>query len=98
MLTCLLACSFAYRDVVMNFVCNLRRLGLYDQLIIAAFDEDMYRFGFRMGLPIFFYQSPDIAGLTSHDLEYGSQHFRKVRPPWSWGWGVIWPCKHARKH
>eukprot|EP00045_Choanoeca_perplexa_P012107 m.130774 g.130774 ORF g.130774 m.130774 type:complete len:716 (+) comp15888_c0_seq4:182-2329(+) len=70
--------SFAYRDVVMNFVCNLRRLGLYDQLIIAAFDEDMYRYGFRMGLPIFFYQSPDVAGLTSHDLEYGSQHFRKV--------------------
>ena len=40
----------------MNFVCNLRRLGVYDQLVIAAFDEDMYRFGFAMGLPVFFYQ------------------------------------------
>lgn len=40
----------------MNFVCNLRRLGIYDQLVIAAFDQDMYRFGFRMGLPVFFYE------------------------------------------
>eukprot|EP00730_Choanoeca_flexa_P013016 TRINITY_DN4884_c0_g1_i1.p1 TRINITY_DN4884_c0_g1~~TRINITY_DN4884_c0_g1_i1.p1 ORF type:complete len:412 (+),score=79.74 TRINITY_DN4884_c0_g1_i1:3-1238(+) len=70
--------SYAYRDVVMNFVCNLRRLGIYDQLIIAAFDAEMYRFGFRMGLPVFFYQSQDLSGLTSLDLEYGSQHFRKV--------------------
>ncbi|EDQ92757.1 uncharacterized protein MONBRDRAFT_4746 [Monosiga brevicollis MX1] len=70
--------SYAYRDVVMNFVCQLRKLGIYDQLVIAAFDEDMYRFGFRMGLPVFFYQASDISGLTSHDLEYGSQHFKKV--------------------
>lgn len=48
--------SFSYRDIVMNFVCNLRRLGIYDQLVIAAFDEEMYRFGFAMGLPTFFYQ------------------------------------------
>lgn len=48
--------SYAYRDVVMNFVCNLRRLGIYDQLVIAAFDEDMYRYGFRMGLPVFYYE------------------------------------------
>jgi hypothetical protein len=49
--------SYAYRDVVMNFVCNLRRLGIYDQLVIAAFDEDMYRYGFRMGLPVFYYEA-----------------------------------------
>ena len=28
---------------VMNFVCNLRRLGIYDQLVVAAWDADMYR-------------------------------------------------------
>lgn len=28
----------------MNFVCNIRRLGIYDSLIIAAWDEDMYRY------------------------------------------------------
>eukprot|EP00043_Microstomoeca_roanoka_P014979 m.149237 g.149237 ORF g.149237 m.149237 type:complete len:754 (-) comp16155_c1_seq1:177-2438(-) len=70
--------SYIYRDVVMNFVCNLRRLGIYDQLILAAFDEEMYRFGFRMGLPIFYYQSDDLAGLSSRDLEYGSDAFKKV--------------------
>ncbi len=35
--------SYAYRDMLMNFICNLRRLGLYDSLVIAAFDEEMYR-------------------------------------------------------
>lgn len=48
--------SYSYRDIVMNFVCNMRRLGMYDELVVAAFDEDMYRFGFAMGLPIFYYQ------------------------------------------
>lgn len=33
--------SYNYRDMVMNFVCNLRRLGIYQSLVIAAFDEDM---------------------------------------------------------
>ncbi len=42
--------SFNYRFVLMNFVCNLRRLGIFQNLVIAAFDEEMYLFGFRMGL------------------------------------------------
>jgi hypothetical protein len=37
--------SYNYRDILMNFVCNLRRLGIYDSLVIAAFDEEAYRFG-----------------------------------------------------
>jgi len=68
--------SFGYRDMMMNFVCNLRRLGIYDHLIIAAFDEQMYEFGFRMGLPIFFNQQAPTAGLA--DFEYGSQSFRRL--------------------
>lgn len=44
--------THAYRDILMNFVCNLRRLGIYDQLLVAAFDEEAYRFGFRAGLPV----------------------------------------------
>jgi hypothetical protein len=52
-----LGVTHAYRDVLMNFVCNMRRLGIYDHLLIAAFDEETYRFGFRMGLPMFYYES-----------------------------------------
>lgn len=60
----------------MNFVCNLRRLGIYDQLVIAAFDEDMYRFGFAMGLPVFYFQVgtgdgvPKLSGEAESDLNF----------------------------
>lgn len=88
--------SFGYRDMLMNFVCNLRRLGIYDHLLIAAFDEEMYRFGFRMGLPIFFNQQAPAAGL--HDFDYGSQSFRRLTKLKSqmvlrilkYGFNVIW--------
>ncbi len=72
--------TYAYRDVLMNFVCNLRRLGIYDQLLVAAFDEETYRFGFRMGLPVFFYESD-----ANHQREanvreaaYGSDGFKSL--------------------
>eukprot|EP00056_Hartaetosiga_gracilis_P003090 m.59689 g.59689 ORF g.59689 m.59689 type:complete len:737 (-) comp11328_c0_seq1:26-2236(-) len=70
--------SYIYRDVVMNFVCNLRRLGIYDSLILAAFDEEMYKFGFQMGLPIFLYKNDEFAHMSARDLEYGSSAFKKV--------------------
>ena len=67
-----------YKDITMNFVCNLRRLNIYDNLIIAAFDEEMYKFGFRMGLPVFLYE-PAVAGnFKAANTEYGSDAFKKV--------------------
>eukprot|EP00053_Salpingoeca_punica_P009097 m.81418 g.81418 ORF g.81418 m.81418 type:complete len:764 (-) comp14876_c0_seq3:854-3145(-) len=70
--------SYAYRDVLMNFICNLRRLGIYDSLIVAAFDEETYRFGFKMGIPVFFYQSEAMKGLSPRDMVYGSEGFKSV--------------------
>eukprot|EP00040_Diaphanoeca_grandis_P002741 m.22583 g.22583 ORF g.22583 m.22583 type:complete len:761 (+) comp13861_c0_seq1:146-2428(+) len=67
--------SYNYRDMLMNFVCNLRRLGIYDHLVIAAWDVEMYKFGFKLGLPIFLYES-DID--TTGETNYGSQAFRQV--------------------
>ncbi len=69
--------TYAYRDILMNFVCNLRRLGMYDQLIIAAFDEETYRFGFRMGLPIFFYDS-EFTHLRASEAAFGSEGFKSL--------------------
>mmetsp|Transcript_21205 Transcript_21205/g.55302 ORF Transcript_21205/g.55302 Transcript_21205/m.55302 type:complete len:734 (+) Transcript_21205:388-2589(+) len=69
--------SYNYRDMLMNFVCNLRRLKIFDSLVIAAWDEDMYRWGFQMGLPIFYFQT-DVAVDVGRDLAYGSKEFRKV--------------------
>ena len=71
--------SYNYRFMLMNFVCNLRRLGVYDTLIVAAWDEEMYQFCFKMGLPVFLYET-DVFGKINMkvDMAYGSQAFRKV--------------------
>lgn len=65
--------SFNYRHILMSFVCNLRRLGIYDMLVVAAWDEEMYRFGFEMGLPVFFYQAH-----YEGEMGYGSDGFKTV--------------------
>lgn len=72
--------SYGYRDMLMNYVCNLRRLGITHSLIIAAFDKEMYEFGFKMGLPIFFYEADDadVRKALSRGMEYGSKGFKKV--------------------
>ena len=65
--------SYAYRDMLMNFVCNLRRLGLHNNLVVAAFDEETYRFGFKMGIAVFYYQSEAVKSLNARDMVYGSE-------------------------
>lgn len=69
--------SYNYRDMLMNFVCNLRRLGAHSQLIIATWDTDMYEYGFRLGLPVFLFR-PAGGGFAGQDMRYGSQTFRAV--------------------
>jgi len=69
--------SYNYRLMAMNFVCNLRRLGLYGQLVVAAWDEEMYEYGFRMGLPVFLYR-PRETYRPGDDMRYGSSAFRRV--------------------
>jgi ABC-type nickel/cobalt efflux system permease component RcnA len=70
------------RDMLMNFVCNLRRLKVAESLVIAAWDEDMYKWAFQMGLPVFYYQ-PDVAVDLGRDLAY------VIQPP---------PPQHTHTH
>lgn len=42
----LVAVTFGYAEMLMNFVCNLRRLGLAGNLVVAALDEDLYELAF----------------------------------------------------
>ena len=78
----LVGVNFSYRDHLMNFMCSLERVGMSDHLIIAAFDEDMYRWGVRFGLPIYKPQfSIDLdewLGNQGGGGEYGSTRFRRI--------------------
>ena len=43
-----------------------------------SFFQDMYRFGFRMGLPVFLYDSPDTSKDPSKNAVYGSNAFKTI--------------------
>ncbi|CAI7923852.1 unnamed protein product [Closterium sp. NIES-54] len=49
----LVAVTMGYAEMLMSFVCRLRGLGLADNLVVAALDEDLYRFAFSQGLAVY---------------------------------------------
>lgn len=72
----LTAFNFSYRDMMMNFVCNLRRLRMYPShnVLIAALDRRAYLYGYVRSLPIFLFDST--SGTSSPS--YGSDEFRRL--------------------
>ena len=85
----LVAVTMSYAPMLMNFVCNLRRLNLSSLLVIAALDANMYRFAYTHGLPVY-YSGPQEEGAgqqgqqgqqqpdaESGSCEYGTDCFRK---------------------
>eukprot|EP00871_Galdieria_phlegrea_P005307 jgi/Galph1/5778/GphlegSOOS_G4466.1 len=77
----LVAMNYGYRSFLMNFVCNLRQLGLFPgNLIIAALDEELYRFAFTRGLPVYFentvYNREDATSVMA--ASYGTDSFKKL--------------------
>lgn len=67
--------SGGYHDILMNFVCTLRRLGLRDPLVVAM-DEDLYRFAKVQGLPVYLEKFQDMAGFESYEnvTELSAEH------------------------
>ncbi|GJP46974.1 hypothetical protein CLOM_g6209 [Closterium sp. NIES-68] len=71
----LVAATGSYASMLMSFVCNLRRL-LLPLPLIAAFDDDMYRFASLHGLPVFRADT----GLAGRDPScvYGTPCFQRI--------------------
>lgn len=65
--------NFGYRDMLMSFVCNLRRLGLHKGFIIGAFDEAIYEFAWKMGLPVFLATSNPFGQNPTEASDFGTQ-------------------------
>jgi hypothetical protein len=76
-----LAATMDYKDVVMNWVCTYRRItqdgGKHTPFIIAALDEDFFRFGFLNGLPVFLPGNHTADG-SDGDCAYGTTCFRAI--------------------
>ncbi|GJP65229.1 hypothetical protein CLOP_g22141 [Closterium sp. NIES-67] len=73
----LVAVTAGYAEMLMSFVCRLRSLGLASNLLVAALDEDLYRFAFTQGLPVYYEQaSEEVKHMRASECGYGSQCFR----------------------
>jgi hypothetical protein len=71
--------TFAYHEIIMSFVCNLRRLGMYDELVIAAFDDELFEFGQRMGLSVFRFDSNHISSAPATSaLTFGTSEYKDM--------------------
>lgn len=49
----LTALNYGYRGFLMNWACNMRQLAV-SNFIVAALDEELYRFAFTRGLPVYY--------------------------------------------
>eukprot|EP00270_Netrium_digitus_P010637 TRINITY_DN3309_c0_g1_i1.p1 TRINITY_DN3309_c0_g1~~TRINITY_DN3309_c0_g1_i1.p1 ORF type:complete len:825 (-),score=207.10 TRINITY_DN3309_c0_g1_i1:167-2641(-) len=77
----LVAVTYGYAEMLMNFVCRLRSLGLADNLLVAALDEDLYKFSFQQGLPVYHEHASSSSLLrklnSATECAFGSQCFRQ---------------------
>jgi hypothetical protein len=75
----LTAINFAYRDHLLNFKCNLERVGMQDHLVIAALDTKVYEWGVRQGLPIYLSSTVQAhSGTVVEGGAFGDTGFRKL--------------------
>lgn len=73
------ALNFGYRGILQNWVCNMRYLNVTN-FVIAALDEDLYKFAFTRGLPTYM-ENTIFDGLNStliSDASYGSDAFKQL--------------------
>lgn len=74
------AVNYGYRHIMMNWVCHMRRLSM-SNFIIAALDEDTYRFALSHGIATYFEDSFDKhveTHLLGEQGEYGSVQFKRL--------------------
>lgn len=73
------ALNYGYRGIMMNWVCNMRHLGVTN-FVIAALDADLYKFAYTRGLPTYL-ENTIFNGLNSSiiaDASYGSDSFKQL--------------------
>lgn len=73
------ALNYGYRGIMMNWVCNMRHLGITN-FVIAALDADLYKFAYTRSLPTYL-ENTIFQGLNASiisDATYGSDSFKQL--------------------
>lgn len=70
--------NFGYKNIMMNWVCNLRYLNITN-FVIAALDDELYKFGYTRGLPVYL-ESEVMGGLNTSLMgaAYGTSSFKDL--------------------
>ncbi|CAN8275725.1 unnamed protein product [Cochlearia groenlandica] len=68
--------GYSYKDMLMSWVCGLRRLAVTN-FLVCALDEETYRFAVLQGLPVF-YDPYAPKNISFDDCHFGSKCFQKV--------------------
>lgn len=72
----LTALSFGHREMMMNWICNMRLLGISNYLV-AAFDVKLYLFALSHGVPCYLESSiTNESQISSQNAIYGTDEFR----------------------
>lgn len=72
------AMNFGYREVMMNWVCNLRHLNVTN-FLIAAFDTKLYEYAYVRGLPVYLeIEAVDGSNTSLSDATYGTKVFKEL--------------------
>lgn len=73
------AVNYGYRGIMMNWVCNMRHLGITNY-VIAALDADLYKFAYTRSLPTYL-ENTIFQGLNASiisDASYGTDSFKQL--------------------
>ncbi|CAI0463291.1 unnamed protein product [Linum tenue] len=68
--------GYSYKDMLMSWVCRLRRLRITN-FIICALDQETYEFSVLQGLPVFHDLSAP-SNISFNDCHFGTKCFQKV--------------------
>ncbi|KAK9277536.1 hypothetical protein L1049_007080 [Liquidambar formosana] len=66
----------SYKDMLMSWVCRLRRLQITN-FVVCALDHDIYQFSVLQGLPVFKDPSPP-QDISFNDCHFGTKCFQRV--------------------
>ncbi|XWS34724.1 hypothetical protein CRYUN_Cryun21dG0062400 [Craigia yunnanensis] len=68
--------GYSYKDMLMSWVCRLRRLRITN-FLVCALDYETYQFSIMQGLPVFNDPSAP-SNISSNDCHFGTKCFQRV--------------------
>lgn len=73
----LTGCTSGFTTITMSWICNLQRLGIFSNVLIAAFDEQAYVALYLLGMPVFM-AGKTLSSSSKTAFDYGQEAYKAV--------------------